>query len=183
MANQTAGQNHPFRITLDVWLARFGSVFGWFWLIFWLSIGIVGLGELVSGKASATVDVVMPFVCLGFAVLNVFLIRSCRKTKMLVKAFRLYSAYFSHEIEKSIPDAAKAFDIPVETALRQLQEMCRRGYFNGYIDHQRQCMVFPEDKPGLTLAHCPGCGAATAIAKTGDTCRYCGAPLLMGQKE
>ena len=172
-------QNNPVRIGLDLWLARFGSVFAWFWMIFWIMLGLVGLGEMIGGKASEPVDFVMPFVSLALGAAHLLLLRACRKTKKLIADFRLYCAVFAREPDKSVPDLAGTLGISLEEAMGRLQEMCRRGYFNGYIDHQKQRMQFyaAEDQQNLYVAYCPGCGAKTAIQQAGDACRYCGAPL------
>lgn len=170
-------QFRPFRITLDIWLARFGSLFGWVWLVFWALIGVVGLGECLSGQAKETTDIFLSFFCLGLAALHYLLIRACRNTKHLVGQFRLFCAFFAHNAEKSIPDAARALNLPLDTAMKELEALCRRGYFNGYIDRRLQRMVFPAESSSLAVVHCPGCGASTAIARTGDACRYCGSPL------
>ena len=170
-------QFHPFRIHLDIWLARFGSVLGWVWFVFWALIGVVGFGDLLKGKADNSASIVMPFLCLGLAALGILIVRACRTTKELVGQFRLFCAFFSHSAEKSIAEAAKALNIAEDTAVKHLEAMCKRGYFSGYLDHRALRMVFPADASSLTIAHCPGCGAETAIARSGDACRYCGPPL------
>ena len=180
MANKSY---RPFRITLDLWLARFGSVFGWVWMIFWIVPGVYGLFEVILGKAETTADFVMPWICFGLAFPHYLIIRSARKTRALIADFRVYCAVFAQEPDKSIPEAAKALKEPVETVFRQLKEMCGRGYFNGYIDHRTQRMVFPgceqeQTGGGVTVVHCPGCGAPNAVSSGGGACRYCDAPLF-----
>lgn len=175
MANE---QNNPFRIVCDTWLARIGSFNAWFWLILWTLMGIVGLGDWMNGKAADTVDKVMPFVSFGFAAANILLLLASRKTKRLIKDFRLYGPVLAHEPDKSVPQLAAALNKPLVEVKSQLIEMCRRGYFNGYLDHQRQQLVFAaQPSSPLHVRYCPGCGAKNAIKKTGDACRYCGAPL------
>ena len=174
-------QNNPFRIQCDIWLARIGSAFAWFWLVIWVLIGMVGLGDLMNGKSAETVDKVMPFVSFGFAAANVPLLLASRKTKRLIKDFRLYCPVLAHEPDKSISQLAAALNKPLEEVKGQLTEMCRRGYFNGYLDHQKQRLVFVQAQmeSQIHILYCPGCGAKNAIRKTGDCCRYCGAPLTL----
>ncbi len=171
--------NHysPFRILADTWLARLGSVFAWFWLVLWTLIGIVGLDDLINGSAGDTVSRVMPFVSFGFAAANVPLLLAARKTKRLVRNFRLYCPVLAHEPDKSLPQLAAALNRPLSETENQLSEMCRRGYFNGYLDHQKQRLVFPDVQPQVHVRSCPGCGAKNAIEKSGEICRYCGSPL------
>ena len=167
-------QKKKFRITLDIWIARLGLIFGWIFLVFWAMMGIVGLAEL--GEARDGVHRVMPFVCLGLAALHYLLIRAMADTKALVEDFRLYSSVLAQDPEKEIPGIAEALRIPQEQVMKRLQAMCRRGYFSGHINFGTQRMEL-EPERGLSVEHCPGCGATTAISHTGDSCRYCGAPL------
>lgn len=177
-------QYRPFRIGLDLWVARIGSIFAWVWFVFWALIGVTGVGMYVFGEAENATEKILPFFCLGLAALHWLAIRACRRTKDLELDFHLYCAIFAKEPNKSIKEVAKAMREPMSIVMKDLTEMCRRGYFNGYIDHRTECMVFPHyrppentENPELTVIHCPGCGAYTAIAKTGEACRYCGAPL------
>ena len=181
-------QNRPFRIMVDLWIARIGSIFAWVWFVFWALMGVTGVGLFILGEAENATEKILPFFCLGLAALHWLLIRACRRTKELELDFHLYCAIFAREPSKSIPEVAKAMKEPVSVVMKDLTEMCRRGYFNGYIDHRKQCMVFPHyvpektDKPeaiNLSVIQCPGCGAVNAIAKTGDACKYCGAPLTL----
>ena len=167
-------QKNKFRITLDIWVARLGMIFGWIFLVFWSMMAIVGLAEL--GEAKDSVHRVMPFVCIGLAALHYLLIRRMRSTRKLVEDFRLYSSVLAQDREKEIPGIADALKIPQETVMRRLQEMCRRGYFNGHINFKAQRMELASGR-GVSVEHCPGCGATTAIHSTGDVCRYCGTPL------
>ena len=166
-------QERKTRVVLDIWIARLGSVFGWIFLVFWTMMGAVGLAEL--GSAEDATHRVMPFVCLGLAALHYLLIRAMRKTKDLVGDFRLYSSVLAQDPDKEIAGIANALKIPQEQVTRRMQEMCRRGYFNGHINFKAQRMEL--DPGSVSVEHCPGCGAVTAINRTGDRCRYCGAPL------
>lgn len=182
-------QYRPVRIMIDLWIARIGSIIAWVWFVFWALMGVTGVGMFVFGQAENNTERILPFACLGIAALHWLIIRACRRTKDLELSFHLYCAVFAHETDKSIPEVAKAVKEPVSVVMKDLTEMCRRGYFNGYIDHRTQRMVFPSfqsppktpDDPKLTVTQCPGCGAVNAIAKTGDACRYCGAPLILAR--
>ena len=185
-------QNRPFRIMTDLWIARIGSVVAWVWFVFWALMGVTGIGMYVLGEAENATEKILPFACLGLAALHWPIIRACRRTKDLELDFHLYCAIFAKEPSKSIPEVAKAMKEPVSVVMDDLKEMCRRGYFNGYIDHREQRMVFPHYQPAKTdspedvnlrVIQCPGCGAVNAISKTGDACKYCGAPLNTEQTE
>ncbi len=173
-------QKRKTRIILDIWIARIGSAFGWVCLVFWAMMGLVGLADL--GTAKDNIDRIMPFICIGLAALHYLLIRKMKSTKELVKDFRLYSSVLAQDPDKQIPGIAEALKIPQETVMRRLQEMCRRGYFSGHINFSMQRMDL-DPGLGLSVEHCPGCGATTAISHTGDVCRYCGAPLVRTDKK
>ena len=175
----TDGGSSRNRTILDIWIARFGSIFAWTWMVIWAMMGIVGMSDLISGKAPETVDKVMPFVCVAMAALHFLLIRKCRKTKALVRDFRLYSSVLAKEPNRSIVEMAKTLNIPAETAAANVQEMCRRGYFNGYLDHQAQRMVFNHQQPQGNVVYCPGCGARNSVSRNGGACRYCDSPLQL----
>ena len=166
------------RIFLDIWIARAGTVFGWVCLVFWALIGIVGLFELPAAESGT--DVAMPFICLGLAAVHWLMIRASKKTRELVQQFRLYSSLFAGGTTQ-IDDLAKALNVPEDEVMRNLQRMCRRGYFRGHIDYQKRSMAF-DPVGGQYVARCPGCGATTAIYRTGDACRYCGAPLVRNEE-
>ena len=177
-------QYRPFRITVDLWVARIGSIFAWVWFVFWALMGVTGVGMYIFGEAENATEKILPFACLGIAAIHWMLIKFCRRTKDLELDFHLYCAIFAKEPNKSIAEVAKAMKEPVSVVMADLKEMCRRGYFNGYIDHRTKCMVFPHyrppvnaEKPDVNVLQCPGCGAVNAIAQTGDACKYCGAPL------
>ena len=171
-------QHNRSRVIMDTWLVRVSRIIAWAWLVLWLAMGLVGLGDLISGKKTETVDHVMPFVCLFVAVLHILWLRHMGKTSALLRDFRLYCAVFAKEPEKSISDLSLALNRPIDEVMNRLQAMCRRGYFNGYIDHQRQCMQFSGEAGAAAHAvYCPGCGAPGVAQASGGVCRYCGAPL------
>ena len=112
------------RIILDTWIARIGSIFGWCCLVFWAVPAIVGLAELPEAKRS--VDYAAPVICLGLAAVHWLLIRAMKRTKELVKDFRLYSSVLAQDPDKSIPGIAEALKLPEEQVMNRLQAMCRR---------------------------------------------------------
>ena len=181
------GQQNAFRVRMDAWMGRLGGAIAWTGLILWAVFAIAGFSSLLSEKSHDNpADYYMPYVCVGLAALNGWALISIGRRRALLSDFRRYCAVFAREPDKSIPDLAAAVGVPAEKVMRQLEKMCRRGYFNGYIDHRTKQMVFsnyryPEntEKPDLNVIQCPGCGALNAIAKTGDGCRYCGAPLVL----
>ena len=134
--------NHPFRIKLDIWLARIGSIHAWFWLVLWAMVGVTGLADYFSGVKDTAFDLTLSLLCLGLAVLHVLMVKSCRKTKKLVKDFRVYGPALARVPDKSVPELAKVLNTPAEQVTAQIQEMCKRGYFNGYLDHQAKKLVF-----------------------------------------
>ena len=166
------------RVVFDTWIARLGSVFGWICLVFWALMAAAGFARL--GEARDGMDRALPFICLGLAAVHYLLIRAMRKTKELVEDFRLYSSVLAQDPDKEIAGITETLKIPQEQVMRRLQEMCRRGYFDGHINFRTQRMELNAAK-GVSVERCPGCGAATAVSRTGDVCRYCGAPLTRNQ--
>ena len=184
------GQQNTFRVLIDTWMGRLGRVIAWAGLILCAVFAIAGFATLLSEKSHENpADYYMPYVCVGLAALNGWALVSIGRRRALLSDFRRYCAVFAREPDKSIPDLAAALGIPAEKVMLSLEKMCRRGYFNGYIDHRTKRMVFthyssPKDteKPDLNVIQCSGCGALNAIEKTGDACRYCGTPLELQQE-
>jgi len=170
--------NNAFRVRLDTFLACAGRIVGWIGALFWGVIGIVGLSEYLHGDAVQPVHRAMLFVCLILTGLHVWLILSSSGIRDLIRDFRLYSAMLAKDEEKSVLRLSQRIHLPLESVLQKLQKMCRRGYFNGYLDHQDQCLYFPDGtEQDRQVVYCPGCGARNALSRSVGTCRYCGAPL------
>ena len=167
-------KNRKFRVSFDIWMARLGTAFGWIFLAVWTLFGIVGLTQWNTSQEP--INHVLPFIFFGFAAFHIPLILAAKKTRKLVKDFRLYSAILSQDPEKKISSITDALKIPQEKVTERLKEMCGRGYFNGYINFSDQRLVL-EPGADLSVEYCPGCGAANAISRAGDICRYCGSPL------
>ena len=168
---------------MDLWIARIGAVWVWFWFVLWILVGIVGITEIVGGKETEPLDYAMPFICFGLAVVHIPLIRSFRRTKELVSDFRLYSSVFSGAGEKNVDVICRSCGTDSQTVQKRIQEMCRRGYFTGHFDLSEQTLVFDNLGDEAYVLQCPGCGALNAIRKNGDCCTYCGSPLKKNQIE
>lgn len=173
---------------------RLLRIIGWFGLVFWSMIALVGVADLIRGhktaevdgqtviKALEGVDYAMTFISVGLAALHGWMLLSARRAKQRMEDFRLFSAFFAHQPEeKSISRLAASLNRPLDATMKQMQVLCKRGYFDGYMDYQQQCIRFygndPAGGPQMKVACCPGCGAKTAIADQGGVCRYCGSPL------
>ena len=165
------------RIIIDLWIARIGSYFAWFWLAVWVLAGITGISDLISGEAKDSMDWFIPFICLGIAALNFLMVRSFRRTKALIADFRLYSSVWSGSGSKSVRDVATKLKKDPELIRERILEMCRRGYYSGQFDFNEQAVVFNDAVTGPSIRQCPGCGATNTVQKTGDKCVYCGSPL------
>lgn len=166
---------------------------GWFGLIFWATVGAVGFLDVVQGyktqeidgvqtqTALETVDYVATILCLVFAALHIWMILSARRKKRMEEDFRHFSAFFSTQTEKSIPALAQSLARPEDEIVSRVEALCKKGYFNGFVDHRTRRLCFYGDddaaNPQLTVSRCPGCGAKTAVADQGGVCRYCGSPL------
>ena len=185
-------QLQPVTIRREGTRRRVLRIVGWFGLVFWGMIAMVGIADMIRGyktaevngetveKALEAVDYAAPIVCAALAALHGWMLVSARRAKQRMEDFRLFSAFFSTQPEeKSISRLAASLNRPLDATMKQMQALCKRGYFDGYIDYRQQCVRFYGDAPGpqMKVACCPGCGAKTAIADQGGVCRYCGSPL------
>ena len=162
------------RATVDIWISRIGSVFGWFWGVLYALVAVVAFSELPEAKDR--LDRVMPFVCLGMAALHFLIVRASARTRRLVSDFRCYAMILAQN--KSITALSEKTKEPREQVEKKLMQMCRRGYFRGHVD-TGQDLVILEDPEDAFAAKCPGCGATTKIYRAGGICRYCGNPLVI----
>lgn len=170
--------NNAFRVRLDTFRAGAGRIIGWIGALFWGIIGIVGLSEALHGDAAEPVNRALVIICLMLTGLHVWLILSSAGIRDLIRDFRLYSAMLAKDEEKSVLRLAQRISLPLESVLQRLQKMCKRGYFNGYLDHKDQCLYFPGlQAQDRQVVYCPGCGARNALSRASGACRYCGAPL------
>ena len=157
----------------DIRLARIMMVISW---IFFALLFISGL---------AMFDQEPPETVLGIffiltAVMMVFVVLVFRNLGKLVKDFRYYAKVLVND--KSITNLSENVGEPKEAVTKKLRTMCRRGYFVGHVDEEKDCLVLTDDG-GTYAAICPGCGAKTTIYKTGDCCQYCGNPLIAHKEE
>ena len=170
-----------FRVRVDQWIARFGTVFAWVWLVFWALMGVTGVGMWVFGQTEDATERILPYFFLGLAGLHWLLVRAFRYTRDLILDFDVSCAVRAHESDNSVSAIAKALKISDQEAMDRLQRMCRRGYFSAYVDRAKQQLVFytPPTPQAPQGVFCPGCGARSAITRHGEPCPYCGAPLAI----
>ena len=177
MADKSPQQNAG-RILKDTRQARVRRALGWTGLIFWLLISIAMFFKLFSEPTHENpADYYMPYVSLALAGLHAWMLLSSKRISRLIQDFRLYCGVLSREPEHSAAQISRILNQPLEKVMSDLQEMCKRGYFNGYLDHQSQCVVFNHQPAETNVVYCPGCGARNAISRAGDRCRYCDSPL------
>ena len=163
------------RATIDIWIARAGNAFGWFWFVLYALVAVVAFCELPAARDN--LDWAMPFICIGLAAVHFLIIRVSKRTRELVSDFRHYALLLAED--KSIGALCKRVNEPREEVEKKLIVMCRRGYFKGKLDLRNDRLVLDSVSTAVA-ARCPGCGATTRIYKDGDTCRYCGNPLTVG---
>ena len=161
-----------FQMLLNILFSRIGTVLGWGGFVFWLFIAGAAVFELPEAKDA--LDWGMPVLCGGMAAAHFLLIRRSKRSREMLQTFRMYSAYLAQNT--SVAALAEAIGAPKEQVMKQVMEMCRRGYYNGHLDVGTERLVF--DQSEGSVARCPGCGATTRIYRTGDKCRYCGNPLV-----
>ena len=172
MGNKQGSERaRKIRMMLVLGASRLGSFLGWGGLSFWLFITGATIFELPEAKDA--LDWGMPLICGGLAVAHYLLIRYAKKSRQTLQTFRLYSAYLAQN--SSVAALAESIGEPKAEVMKQVQEMCRRGYYNGHLDVGTERLVLNQEEG--SVARCPGCGATTRIYHTGDRCRYCGNPL------
>jgi len=163
-------------LTLHILVSRIGTLLGWGGFVFWLFIAGACVFELPEAKDA--LDWGMPFLCGGLALAHFLLIRRAKQSRKQLQRFRMYSAYLAQN--SSIAALAEAVGLPKAEVMKQVGEMCTRGYYNGHLDTATERLVL--NTAAGSVARCPGCGATTRIYRTGDRCRYCGNPLVREEK-
>ena len=163
------------RATIDIWIARAGTVFGWFWFVIYALCAVVSIVELP--KAKENLDYAMPVILIGLAAVHFLIIRVSKRTRELVSDFQYYAALLAKD--KSISALSKKVKEPQKAVEKKLILMCKRGYFKGQVDLTNDCLKLHSEP---CVARCPGCGATTKIFKNGDVCRYCGNPLELTKR-
>ena len=166
------------RATADIWIARIGTAFGWFWFVLYALVAVVAFCELPAAKDN--LDRVMPFICIGLAAAHFLIIRVSKRTRKLVTDFHYYALLLAKD--KSISALCERLNEPREDVEKKLIAMCKRGYFKGKLDLRNDRLLLDSINTAYA-ARCPGCGATTRIYKNGDTCRYCGNPLTVGNED
>ena len=161
------------RATIDIWIARIGTVFGWFWFVIYALCAVVSITELPEAKEK--LDYAMPFILVGLTAVHFLIIRVSKRTRELVSDFRYYATVLAKN--KSIALLSRKVKEPQEEVEKKLILMCKRGYFRGQVDMANDCLRLYSEP---CVARCPGCGATTKIYRNGDICRYCGNPLEAG---
>ncbi len=161
------------RATIDIWVARIGTVFGWFWFVVYAMCAVVSIVDLP--KAKDNFDYAMPIILVGLAAVHFLMIRVSKRIRELVSDFRYYAALLAED--KSISSLSKKAKEPQQDVEKKLILMCKRGYFQGRLDLENDRLVLDSEP---CAARCPGCGATTKIFRNGDKCRYCGNPLEIG---
>ena len=158
------------RVIIDIWIARIGTVFGWFWFVIYALVSIVAVCDLFDAKEA--LDWAMPVICIGLALLHFLLIRVSKRTRELISDFQYYALLLGKD--NSISALCQKVKEPRSLVEQKLKEMCRRGYFKGRIDFEQGRLILTH---AGEASRCPSCGATTKIYKPGDLCRYCGNPL------
>ncbi len=164
-AGRVSMEERRARATIDIWIARIGTVFGWFWFVLYALCGIVALTELPQAKEN--LDYAMPVILFGLAAAHFLIIRVSKRTRELVRDFRYYAAVLAKD--KSITALCEKVREPREDVERKLLQMCRRGYFRGQVDLANDCLRLHSEP---CVARCPGCGATTKRYRNGDGGRY-----------
>ena len=141
---------------------------------------LVSVPDLFQNEASDSADIGMTIFCGLLTAWGVWKIYSGERIERLQRRFRLFAGYFQHDPQKSVSGLCAALRLDRAAVQRELTEMCARGYFDGYLDYQRDCLVFihaPTGQPTDGVVQCPGCGAPNHVQQVGQHCRYCDAPL------
>lgn len=173
----------PSNVLTDQKKARKDAVRGWVLVAVFAPLFLVAFPDLFRKRPLDSADIGMTVLCGALMLYGLWKLFSCRRTKELQKRFRLFSGYFRSDPHKSVSGLCDALRLDRKTAEKDLTEMCARGYFDGYLDHKKDRLVFHSadakaDDQGDVM-QCPGCGALNHVQKTGQHCRYCDSPLSL----
>ena len=85
-------EKRRIRAMIDIWIARIGTVFGWFWFVLYAMLAVVSIAELPEAKDR--LDYAMPVILIGLAAVHFLIIRASKRTRELVRDFQYYAAGF-----------------------------------------------------------------------------------------
>lgn len=155
-----------------------------------LTAGVLWSGFCVLGIAASAAreehrdNIPFGIVCLG---LGILMILSAKKKGKLRNRAEVYAMCLADKPESKLSEIAITMNIPLEQAVKELEELIDKDYLNNiYIDRaEGRVKILSEEKGGLKLINgyrfvtCKSCGASNRITGSaeGKRCSYCKAPL------
>lgn len=164
--------------------------FGIFFEKLQLTVGFLWTGFFLIGiPASASKEEHrdnIPFIIVCLA-LGIFMIWSAKRKGKLRNRAEVYAMCLADKPESELAEIARTMNIPLEQAVKELEELINKDYLNNiYIDRvEGRVKILSEDKGGLQLINgyrfvtCRSCGGSNRITGSteGKRCSYCKAPL------
>lgn len=160
-------------------------------IIGWVSLVIAVFGSVVSLSEGIGSDDV--YAILFFIIAGVVLITIGQGTKRSAEKIKKYISIIINHGERSLTNIAAAIPTSYEACSKDLQQMIKKGYFNGaYINELSNQIIFPIENvlhekidTGLNnnknanlemvVVSCTSCGANNKLAKGSvEECQYCG---------
>lgn len=133
----------------------------------------------------------VPFGCACLGIGIAMILSSKHKRKLRNRA-EVYAMCLADKPESELAEIARTMNIPLEQAVRELEELIDKDYLNNiYIDRaEGRVKILSRDKGGLRLINgyrfvtCRSCGGSNRITGSteGKRCSYCKAPLTEGSE-
>lgn len=149
----------------------------------WSIFCILGIAAC-STREESKENVPFCIVCLGIGIAVIWAARHKRKLRNRAE---VYAMCLADKPESELAEIARTMNIPLEQAVRELEELINKDYLNNiYIDRaEGRVKILSEEKGGLKLINgyrfvtCRSCGASNRITGSADgkKCSYCKAPL------
>lgn len=151
--------------------------------VLWSVFCILGIAACATREDSRE-NVPFCIVCLG---LGIALILAAKHKRTLRNRAEVYAMCLADKPESELSEIARTMNIPLEKAVKELEELIDKDYLNNiYIDRvEGRVKILSHEKGGLKLINgyrfvtCRSCGASNRITGSaeGKRCSYCKAPL------
>lgn len=155
-----------------------------------LTVGVLWSGFCILGIFASISDEEhrdnVPFACACLGI-GIAMILSAKHKRKLRNRAEVYAMCLADKPESELAEIARTMNIPLEQAVRELEELIDKDYLNNiYIDRaEGRVKILSKENGGLKLINgyrfvtCRSCGASNRITGSteGKKCSYCKAPL------
>lgn len=151
--------------------------------ILWSAFCVLGIFASAANEEQRN-NIPFGFACLG---IGIAMILSAKHKRKLRNRAEVYAMCLADKPESELAEIARTMNIPLEQAVRELEELIDKDYLNNiYIDRaEGRVKILSKENGGLKLINgyrfvtCRSCGASNRITGSaeGKKCSYCKAPL------